>query len=202
MTISPDQVVNVLWLVWFISWTAAALWSSPAERRPPRRSEAVYRVLTTGGAMMLLAPHALWSWMGEVLWRPGTAVAWTLVAVTLCGLAFTWWARLALGRLWSGRVTRKADHEIVVAGPYRLVRHPIYSGLILALLAWAVMRGTVQVWIGAGLVMVGFFIKARVEEQFLREELGPQRYDSYARRVPMLVPLRSFASSLGARRFW
>jgi protein-S-isoprenylcysteine O-methyltransferase Ste14 len=189
MTISPSTVLQVSWAVWLVSWLVAAAWSSPAVSRPAWSGERLYRLVTVAGAILLFGYHPFWSWTGNVIWQVGPVVAWTLAGLTLCGFAFMWWARITLGRLWSGGVTRKADHEIVVSGPYRLVRHPIYSGLILSVLASAVMRGTDEACAGAALFVLGLFLKARVEERFLRTELGEERYDAYARRVPMLVPL-------------
>lgn len=91
-------------------------------------------------------------------------------------------------RRWSGSVSRKAEHHIVDTGPYRIVRHPIYTGIIVASAATAAQRGTGQAWLGMGLMTLGWYIKARMEERFLRDELGPDAYGAYSRRVPMLVP--------------
>jgi protein-S-isoprenylcysteine O-methyltransferase Ste14 len=96
--------------------------------------------------------------------------------------------RSELGRLWSSGVTRKTDHSVIITGPYGLVRHPIYFGIILATLVTAVIRGTAPGCVGAAFMVLGLFIKARIEERFLRSELGEERYSAYARRVPMLVP--------------
>ena len=119
-----------------------------------------------------------------------------MAAFVLAGLLFTWWARIHLGRLWSSSVTRKADHHVVDTGPYRIVRHPIYTGIILASLATAAMRGTALAWLGACVMTTGWVIKARLEEEFLREQLGAETYAKYARRVPMLVPLPGRTRSL------
>jgi protein-S-isoprenylcysteine O-methyltransferase Ste14 len=108
--------------------------------------------------------------------------------VTLAGILFTWWARLHIGRLWSGSITRKADHYIVDTGPYALVRHPIYTGLILAIIATAAAQATVTSILGAVLIAGGFWLKAKIEERFLTAELGVEAYGSYRRRVPMLLP--------------
>jgi protein-S-isoprenylcysteine O-methyltransferase Ste14 len=69
------------------------------------------------------------------------------------------------------------------------VRHPIYTGLIFALLATAAALGTPTGFAGVALMIAGIVMKARLEEKFLREEFGPEIYDAYARRVPMLVPM-------------
>ncbi|MGH7583136.1 MAG: methyltransferase family protein [Gemmatimonadales bacterium] len=122
------------------------------------------------------------------LWTTSPVAGWILVAVLVAGLAFTWWARMHLGRLWSSSVTRKADHHIVDTGPYGTVRHPIYTGIILGTIATAALRGTGMAWLGVLVMTIGWVVKARLEESFLRQELGAEAYDAYARRVPMLVP--------------
>jgi len=109
------------------------------------------------------------------------------------GFAFTWWARLHLGRLWSSSVTRKEHHHVVNTGPYAVVRHPIYTGLLLAIAATMLERITPATIAGATVMAVGIYVKARVEEAFLRDELG-EAYAAYARRVPMLVPFPRFSS--------
>jgi len=188
MPVAPDQVAGLVWAAWLVSWMAAAAWSSPAERRPPVRSETLYRLVTVAGAVLLFGLQARWLGSDVTLWQTGRDVAWALVLVTLCGFLFTWWARITLGRLWSSGVSRKADHHIITAGPYGIVRHPIYSGLLLSVLATAALRGTAAGCVGAALMILGLWIKARVEERFLRRELGEDQYDAYAQQVPMLVP--------------
>jgi protein-S-isoprenylcysteine O-methyltransferase Ste14 len=111
-----------------------------------------------------------------------------MAALTLAGFAFCWWARIHLGRLWSGHITRKEGHRIIDTGPYAFVRHPIYTGIILASFATAIEKGTAVALTGAAIMTIGWYIKARIEERFLREELGAADYDSYAHRVAMLVP--------------
>jgi protein-S-isoprenylcysteine O-methyltransferase Ste14 len=181
-------VIAVLWLAWFASWTAAAVWSAPAARRLAWREEALYRFLTIAGAFLLLAGSGRWRLFRLRLWDAGHDADWLLVAIVLLGLLFTWWARLYLGRLWSSSVTKKAVHHIVDTGPYGIVRHPIYTGLIVASFATAAMEGTAAGLAGAVLMTLGFAIKARLEESFLREQLGAEAYDAYRRRVPMLIP--------------
>lgn len=92
------------------------------------------------------------------------------------------------GDVWSSSVTRKDDHHIVDSGPYGIVRHPIYTGLLAAALALAAVAGTASALAGFAMIVVGVIVKARLEERFLRSELGADAYDGYRRRVPMLVP--------------
>jgi protein-S-isoprenylcysteine O-methyltransferase Ste14 len=106
-----------------------------------------------------------------------------MTALCLAGFAFAWWARLHLGRLWSAFVTLKADHRIVDTGPYGIVRHPIYTGIILATLALAIVKGTAYAVAGALLVIVGFWIKA---PRGFRAQIGAEITMALPR--PMLVP--------------
>ena len=89
-------------------------------------------------------------------------------------------------------ITRKEGHSIIESGPYGLVRHPIYTGLILAILATGAAVATAASLLGAILISFGEWQKARMEERFLSAELGAEAYQSYSRRVPMIVPFSRF----------
>jgi protein-S-isoprenylcysteine O-methyltransferase Ste14 len=104
------------------------------------------------------------------------------------GISFTWWARIHLGRFWSNAITHKEDHRIIDTGPYGMVRHPIYTGLIIAILATGIAVGTWTALLGALFICFGEWQKARMEEGFLSVELGQEAYRNYSRRVPMIVP--------------
>jgi protein-S-isoprenylcysteine O-methyltransferase Ste14 len=108
--------------------------------------------------------------------------------VTVGGISFTWWARIHLGRFWSNAITHKEDHRIIDTGPYGMVRHPIYTGLIIGILATGLAVGTWTAILGALFVSFGEWQKARMEEGFLSVELGQEAYRNYSRRVPMIVP--------------
>ena len=182
------MTLRTVWFVWWITWLAAAVWSDRAVKRPPRRSQIVYRLLAAGGAVLVFGLYRHEISAEGILWHTPNALSWLLVLIALVGLLFTWWARIHLGRLWSSSVGRKADHRVVDTGPYGLVRHPIYSGITLASIATAALRGTLAAWLGVVVMTLGWYVKARMEEEFLREELGADAYAAYERRVPMLVP--------------
>lgn len=165
----------------------AAVWSDRAIKRAGSIKQVPYSITTMIGIALVLASYRQ-RLHHVAVWPIERHTAWCMVALAMIGLSFTWWARVHLGRLWSRWVVRKADHRIIQTGPYALVRHPIYTGVNLAILATAVISGTVLAYFGAALIVLSFYIKARLEERFLREELGPEAYDAYARRVPMLVP--------------
>jgi protein-S-isoprenylcysteine O-methyltransferase Ste14 len=185
---TPQTVAIWLWIAWWASWLLAALWRDRAVKRPPSRHQLVYRLLAIAGYFLLFGAYRHRFRQEIVLWRTPDAFGWAMIALVVAGFAFTWWARLHLGRLWSSTVTRKEHHHIVDTGPYGLVRHPIYTGITLASIATGALRGTVAGWLGVALMTLGWYVKARLEEEFLRQELGADDYDAYARRVPMLVP--------------
>jgi protein-S-isoprenylcysteine O-methyltransferase Ste14 len=185
---SPEKAIAVAWVLWVASWIAAARWADPAAKRAARSEEKLYRVVTVVGAFLLFVPSVYFFHCRDRLWDLGQGIDWALFAVTALGLVFTWWARLYLGRLWSSSVTKKADHRVIDTGPYAIVRHPIYTGLIVAIFASAIQKATLIGFAGAVLMTIGFWIKARLEERFLREQLGADAYESYRRRTPMLLP--------------
>jgi protein-S-isoprenylcysteine O-methyltransferase Ste14 len=154
--------------------------------------EWAHRLVTAVGVILFAVPARRYEGYLR-LWHVGWAGAWICVALEAAGFAFCWWARVHLGRLWSSNVTRKQDHHVVDTGPYALVRHPIYTGILLAVLAVVVAKGTVIGIFGAALITAGLVMKARLEEAWLHSELGPS-YDAYRQRVPMLIPF------LGTRR--
>jgi protein-S-isoprenylcysteine O-methyltransferase Ste14 len=183
----PGLAIAGLWIAFVISWAAAALWADRTEKRLGIAAEAPHRLLLAAGTLLFLVPaHGYQGWMR--LWQVNLAVAWICAALIAVGIAFAWWARIHLGRLWSATITRKADHRIVDTGPYALTRHPIYTGILLAILATMLAKGTLAGIFGAALIAASFYVKARLEERFLREELGAEAYDGYSRRVPMLIP--------------
>jgi protein-S-isoprenylcysteine O-methyltransferase Ste14 len=186
--VTPQLAINYLWAIWAATWLVAAFWSDRSAKRPGFAAELPYRLVTVVGAVLLFGIVSR-SYRGALsLWSLGQSANWVLWGLTFAGFLFSWWARLHLGRLWSGWVTKKTDHRVVDTGPYAIVRHPIYTGLILAAFSTAFLKGTAYALLGAAVMTLGFWIKARLEERFLRNELGPDTYDAYRRRVPMLVP--------------
>ena len=187
MTVRPSEMLEIIWIAWLASWVAASFWSGRTQRRVGTLETWTYRAAMIAGGILLVP------WPTRVLaekpfWEVGYRGAYVLAGMMLAGLLFTWWARIYLGRLWSSAITRKEGHRIVDTGPYALVRHPIYTGLILALLATAAAEARVTALIGTALIIFGLWLKARSEERFLMTELGADAYASYCRRVPMLVP--------------
>lgn len=195
---SPDYAIYIPWDMFIVSWVAAAIWANRTLKRPGGGREVPYFILEMGGFIMILSivdlpsrpvsPNPVLAFLATRYWTLPPDLAWAMVVLAGAGFIFCWWARIHLGKLWSGRVTRKEGHHIVDTGPYALVRHPIYTGVLAAAIATAAVRGSVHALIGACMLLVAYQFKARLEERFLSEELGAESYASYRRRVPMLIP--------------
>lgn len=183
----PATVIAAECGLFALSWLLAALWRKRAERRLGFGRELGYRAVLIAG--LLVFAVLAQGYRGPLrLWSVTSETAWASVALIALGFAFAWWARIHLGALWSGNITTKADHRVVDSGPYGIVRHPIYTGLLLAVYATMFAKGTVYGLSGAALITLGLWMKARLEEGWLSTELGADAYAAYRRRVPMLLP--------------
>jgi protein-S-isoprenylcysteine O-methyltransferase Ste14 len=124
---------------------------------------------------------------GATLWNPTPASAAIADVLALAGLATMLWARVTLGRNWSGGVVLKEDHELIQRGPYAYVRHPIYSGVFLLILGFAVLQGKLSTFGVVLMVIVLLWFKASQEEKLLVSHF-PAEYPAYRKRVKALIP--------------
>jgi isoprenylcysteine carboxyl methyltransferase (ICMT) family protein YpbQ len=183
----PTELLALIWLAWLASWVIASFWSGQTKKHVMTLESGRYRIPILVGAI-LFAPVTGRLLGEQPLWQFGNLGVYIVAAITLAGISFTWWARIHLGRFWSNAITHKEGHRVIDTGPYGMVRHPIYTGLITGMLATGIAVGTVTAMLGAVLISFGMWQKARMEEGFLTTELGADAYGSYCRRVPMLFP--------------
>ena len=173
-----------LWGAFLLTWLAGAAWTSRAVKHAGWRSMARDALLYLTSFALLAAPPGL----VVRLWQMPLALACLLLAFELGAFALAWWARIHLGRLWSGWITLRVSHKVITTGPYRLARHPIYTGFLGAAWAFTLLAGTPTALAGAALLSAHMAWKAKREERFLRSELGAAEYDSYSAQTPMLIP--------------
>lgn len=186
MRVVYDWLFMVLWMAFLVYWQVMAINTKKTEQLEPLASRA-FRVLLFGVAIYLLTFRPPDAWLHVHLWPSNFETFWAGAAITLAGLLFCVWARVTLGRNWSRSVTIKEDHELIVTGPYGLVRHPIYSGLFLAFIGTVLAEGQVRAVVAFGLVVLSLWLKLRLEEKWMRAQFGAQ-YEVYAGRVKAVVP--------------
>ena len=175
----------------WISWAAYWFWASRGVKRTERREPIGSRLLHV--VPLVLAVWLLWGNRGPIAlfntrlfpWTPW--VFWVAAVVTALGLLFSVWARVHLGRNWSGVVTIKEGHELIDTGPYALVRHPIYTGLLTAIFGTALARGEWRGVLAVLIVFAALWRKLRFEERWMNEHFG-ERYVEYRGRAPALIP--------------
>ncbi len=179
--------IDIAWSFWAATWVVLGLGVKPVVRRESITSRALHLAPLGLGAMLLFGGGLTGAWLSATVLQRAAWMVFAAAALVAAGLAFAVWARLVLGGNWSGTVTLKQSHELVRRGPYALARHPIYTGLLTALLGTAVAIDAWRGWLGCGIILLSFLRKLRTEEAFMRAEFGTA-YDDYARATPALLP--------------
>jgi protein-S-isoprenylcysteine O-methyltransferase Ste14 len=177
----------VMWMTFLVYWRARAWNVKTTQRIESWWFRAVRTVLFLTAIALLMFGKIPVPWLYRLLNQHRLFSFWSGVAVTAAGLLFAVWARGHIGRNWSSSVTIKEGHELVQTGPYGLVRHPIYTGILTGFVGTAIAVDQVRGWVAAALVLVSFWMKLTLEERWMREVFGA-RYDEYSRRVKALVP--------------
>ena len=178
-----------MWVVWVGYWWLRSRNVKTASRHETLVSRLLHIVPLTLAGLLLWAPRVpLVPWLDARFVPEAEAAFWGGAGLALAGFLFTVWAREHLGRNWSGTVTVKQDHELIVAGPYAWVRHPIYTGLLLAFAGTALARGEWRGVLAVVIASLALWRKLRLEERWMEEQFGEQ-YRRYKQRVAALVPL-------------
>jgi len=173
------------WAIVIAFWIVSAFSVKRTRTRQPLPHRLLYLVFNAVAAVFLIGSERIIHWNRAIL--PHTVITGVLGDfLVLIGLFIAIWARATLGGNWSARVTLKEDHELIERGPYRLVRHPIYSGLLLMILGTAVLAGQMGAFIALVICFCGFWMKLRQEEVLLTKHLPG--YSEYLRRTNALVP--------------
>jgi protein-S-isoprenylcysteine O-methyltransferase Ste14 len=180
------KIINGCWILFAVIWMVAALWTKQSVYQQ-RRGLLRYLLPLIVGVYLIFKGSRFPDPLGLRVIPSADAIAWTGVVLCIGGLAFCVWARFTLGRNWSGVVTFKGGHELITRGPYAIVRHPIYTGILIMLIGTIIVLGRVAGIIGLPLVFWSFWIKLRYEEQLMLEKF-PGQYAAYQLRVKRIVP--------------
>jgi protein-S-isoprenylcysteine O-methyltransferase Ste14 len=176
-----------LWIAWILYWLQAAHSVVGTRRSESWQSGASYRLPLGIGVLLLSFRRLLPPPWSRRRCPPSIRSAFAALALETAGLGLTVWARIHLGKYWSATITLKQGHRVIQTGPYAWVRHPIYTGLLLALSGTVIWIGTLQSFLGFTLLFASFIRKLTLEERWLREYLGGE-YGHYQHRVKALIP--------------
>jgi protein-S-isoprenylcysteine O-methyltransferase Ste14 len=179
-----------LWIAFVVYWGFAALRTATRTQatEDPRISLVSNAALVVAG-ILLFAPRIRLGQLDGRIYPPLGWIAVLGLVLTAAGLALCVWARQHLGRNWSVLVALKVNHQLIRSGPYMRLRHPIYTGILLATFGTALSIGQYRALAGVVLFFAGFVWKARREERLLRRQFGPE-FDRYERETGMLLPRR------------
>lgn len=185
--ITPGTVVNYLWLLFVLFWLASALKRKKTKQRESGSQRLAYIAPLLIAFVLLYNGRADFGWMATYFVPHTPEVRWAGVAIMAVGVAIAFWARVHLGTNWSGVVTLKEGHELIRSGPYRNIRHPIYTGILVAFLGNVLVNGQMRGLIALAIIWASFFIKARREEKFLAQEFGP-KFEEHTQHTGMFLP--------------
>jgi protein-S-isoprenylcysteine O-methyltransferase Ste14 len=175
----------LLWIAFIVYWSMAARTAAPAKSAESPRSRRIHVYLLNGALLLLL-----------FLPRPGLRGRYLPLSplIVAAGLivqgaffVLAAWARRYLGRNWSGAITEAVGHELVRAGPYRVIRHPIYSAMIGMFIGTALVSGEWHALLGVIIIVLPYWRKVRLEERHLRQVFGAA-YETYQRESWALLP--------------
>ena len=180
----PILVAAVIgWALFSVYWEIAATGAAPAKNSESRVSRGIHVVLTNAALMLEVIPIR---GLGRLL-PISLVIMFAGLLIEALGLFLAIWARRHLGRNWSGEITIKVEHELIRSGPYKLLRHPIYTGLLAMYFGTALVTGEWLALIGLAMAVFAYWRKIRLEETNLNVAFGPD-YDAYRRETWALVP--------------
>ena len=177
----------VVWISFFVYWQIKAARTKTTQRLEPAASRILRLFIFLIAIALLVIPRIPLRLLYLQVWPVGFWPFWLGAAVTIAGLLFAVWARGYLGSNWSRSVTIKQDHELITTGPYAMVRHPIYTGILTGFIGMAIAISQVRGVIVFVLFFLAFWIKLRMEEQWMRSQFG-ETYATYARKTAALAP--------------
>ncbi len=184
--ISSAPIIRGLWILFALYWLVSALKRKRTKQRESWLQRLLY-VLPLFVAFSLFRPEAQYGWLSTRFVPDTRGVQQIAILLTAAGIGMAIWARWHLGANWSGVVTLKEGHELIRTGPYRAIRHPIYTGILLAILGTAVAVGEIRGLLAVAITWLSFYIKARREESFLAQEFGP-RFAEHQQHTGMFLP--------------
>ena len=187
--LSVFSILAILsWITMGLVWLKGAFGNKQTVTLPNPIAQTIANILLFGSPLFLFLPPITGTWLSEFLFHPETVLGILGCAISWAAVLFAIWARVTLGKNWSGAViTLKKDHELVTNGPYAFVRHPIYTGYFFATLGTALTLGTNSSIIATMMIFCGFLIRMHKEETLMTKQFG-HTYTEYKKRSKKIVP--------------
>ncbi len=181
------HLASFAWLVFLAYWSVSALKLKSVKHREPRGERLLQLAFMVAAYFLMFNEQFSRGWLLSRFVPASPTIGKIGVALTVAGIALAIWARWHLGENWSAAVTLKEGHELISSGPYRHIRHPIYSGMLLAFVGTALALGEYRALLAICIVVVAFYAKAKKEERFLTQEFG-DKFREHCRRTGMFLP--------------
>ena len=185
--INGMQVCSYIWMAFYTIWLLGALRTKRAAEHVGWGKLLSYTIPVALGYYCMFSPYVGLDWLQTRILPRNQGLAAAAIVITLAGMAFAVWARVYLGRNWSSLPTIKEQHQLIRSGPYRLVRHPIYTGFLLAMTGTFLANGRVRGALSIVLLWTGWQVKSRMEERFMVRTFGAE-YEDYRRTTGGLFP--------------
>lgn len=186
MLVAAGLAIDILWLIFVVYWIVAARKVNPMRRREPAAQRILY-ILAIAALLLFAYRGAHFGSMNRRFLPLSDWLAAVGLALTAAGIAFAIWARNHIGRFWSASVSIREGHQLIRTGPYARIRHPIYTGILIAVAGSAIALGTYPALAAFVIVLAGLSYKARREEALLSREFGAA-FDEHRRATGFFLP--------------
>ena len=180
-------LVEVPWIVFVLYWIVSAIRTRNTLQTESFASRYAILLIEVAGFVLLFRHSAEIGFPGNRFMHPSLASAIVGSILTWMGIGLAIWARYHLAEYWSARITIKEDHQLIRTGPYARLRHPIYSGIVLAAIGSAVVIDQWRCVLGVCLVLMGYCLKARKEETMLTQQFG-DAFCEHQKHAGFLIP--------------
>jgi protein-S-isoprenylcysteine O-methyltransferase Ste14 len=175
-----------MWVAWVVYWLVAAFDVKRTRWRQPVGPESLHGIPLLICTVLWLAPRWEPAALTAQIWPRGPVPGFVGTAMVAAGIGYACWARVHLGRNWSSKIVLKEDHALIRTGPYALVRHPIYTGMLLALFGSALAVAEWRGFLALGFALIGVLFRVHAEETRMSETFS--EYVDYKRHSSALVP--------------
>jgi protein-S-isoprenylcysteine O-methyltransferase Ste14 len=187
MELIQGIIIRDLWIFFGLYWLVASINVNKMRRREPWSQRIVFLLVFAASCELIMHGAARFGILNYRFVPLQPWIEWLGVALTAAGIAFAIWARNHIGKYWSASVSLREGHQLIRSGPYARIRHPIYSGILLAAVGTVLWAGKCGALLVLGVALIAVVVKARKEEALLAGEFGPA-FDEHRRRTGFLLP--------------